>query len=67
VRPTVALEDACWQVLITLTQEALAEMAGASRATVNQVLREEERRGTIELQRGKTLVLATEELKRRSR
>jgi len=34
---------------------------------VNQVLREEERQGTIELQRGKTLVLDTEELKRRSR
>jgi hypothetical protein len=42
-------------------------MAGASRAMVNQVLREEERRGTIELQRGKTHVLDTEELKRRSR
>jgi CRP/FNR family cyclic AMP-dependent transcriptional regulator len=54
-------------VLITLTQVAPAEMAGASRATVNQVLREEERRGTIELQRGKALVLDTEELKRRSR
>jgi hypothetical protein len=34
---------------------------------VSRVLREEERRGTIELQRGKTLVLDTEELKRRSR
>ena len=33
----------------TLTQEALAELAGAARPTVNQVLREEEKRGTIEL------------------
>lgn len=53
--------------LITLTQEAIAELAGASRATVNQVLREEEKRGTIELQRGKTRVLNLEELQKRGR
>jgi predicted transcriptional regulator len=30
---------------ISLTQEALAELAGASRATVSEVLRVEEKRG----------------------
>ena len=55
------------EALITLTQESLAELAGASRATVNQVLREEERRGLIELLRGKTRVLDVEALARRAR
>jgi CRP-like cAMP-binding protein len=41
---------------VPLTQEALAEMAGTSRATVNRVLREEERSGTLELRRGQTVV-----------
>jgi CRP-like cAMP-binding protein len=51
---------------VPLTQEVIAELTGASRPTVNQVLREEERRGTIELQRGKTVVLDIESLTRRS-
>jgi CRP-like cAMP-binding protein len=51
---------------IVLTQEALAELAGASRATVNQVLRDEEKRGTIELQRGKTLIHDLGALRRRA-
>jgi CRP/FNR family cyclic AMP-dependent transcriptional regulator len=54
-------------VEITLTQESLAGLAGASRATVNQILREEEKRGTIELQRGKTRILDLDELSRRAR
>jgi CRP-like cAMP-binding protein len=41
---------------LPLTQEELASSAGASRATVNRVLREEERRGTVELRRGKTVI-----------
>jgi len=53
--------------VIALTQEVVAELAGATRATVNQVLREEERQGTIELQRGKTVVLDVEALRRRAR
>lgn len=53
--------------LITLTQEMIAELAGASRATVNQVLRDEEKRGALELQRGKTRLLDTEALARRAR
>jgi CRP/FNR family transcriptional regulator, cyclic AMP receptor protein len=44
-------------VLVSLTQESLAELAGASRSTVNQVLRAEERRGLIELKRGKTRIV----------
>jgi CRP/FNR family cyclic AMP-dependent transcriptional regulator len=52
---------------IPLTQEQLAELAGTSRATVNKVLREEQERGTVELRRGKTLVLQPEELARRAR
>jgi CRP-like cAMP-binding protein len=52
---------------IVLTQEALAHLAGASRATVNQVLREEERRGTVVLERGKTRIPDTEALARRAR
>jgi CRP-like cAMP-binding protein len=52
---------------IPLTQEQLAELAGTSRATVNKVLREEQERGTVELRRGKTLVLQAEELARRAR
>ena len=43
-------------VTIPLTQEELAEMAGTSRATVNRVLREDERKGVVELRRGKTVV-----------
>jgi CRP-like cAMP-binding protein len=52
---------------VPLTQEALAEMAGTSRATVNRVLREEERSGTLALRRGQTLILDVGELARRTR
>jgi CRP/FNR family transcriptional regulator, cyclic AMP receptor protein len=52
---------------IPLTQEELAEMAGASRATVNAVLRQEQERGTIELRRGRITVTKSEELARRAR
>jgi CRP/FNR family transcriptional regulator, cyclic AMP receptor protein len=52
---------------IPLTQEQLAELAGTSRATVNKVLREEQGRGTVELRRGRTLVLQPDELARRAR
>ena len=52
---------------IPLTQEQLAELAGTSRATVNKVLRDEQERGTVELRRGRTLVLDRDELARRAR
>jgi CRP/FNR family cyclic AMP-dependent transcriptional regulator len=44
------------EVVIPLTQEDLAGVAGVARPTVNRVLREEERRGTIRLSRGKIIV-----------
>jgi CRP-like cAMP-binding protein len=53
--------------VIPLTQEELAEFAGAARATVNRVLREEQARGTLELQRGRTRILNPDELSRRAR
>jgi CRP/FNR family cyclic AMP-dependent transcriptional regulator len=53
--------------LIPLTQEVLAELAGTSRATVNRVLNEEERRSTVAVERGKTRVLDLEALARRAR
>lgn len=51
--------------VIPLTQEELAEFAGAARATVNRVLREQQARGTLELQRGKTRILDPDALERR--
>jgi CRP/FNR family transcriptional regulator, cyclic AMP receptor protein len=42
---------------VPLTQEELAEIAGTTRATVNRVLREHERRGTVALRRGRIVVL----------
>jgi CRP-like cAMP-binding protein len=44
-------------VTIAITQEALAGMAGATRSTVNQVLRREASRGVLELERGRIRVL----------
>ena len=52
---------------LPLTQEELAASAGASRATVNRVLREEERRGTVELRRGKTVIRDWDALIKRAR
>lgn len=43
-------------VVIPLTQEELAGLAGASRTTVNQVLRSLEEKGLVELARGRTIV-----------
>jgi len=48
---------------VPLTEEQLASFAGTSRATVNRVLRDEERRGTIELRRGRTVVRDAELLR----
>jgi len=43
--------------VIPLTQEEIAGLAGTSRATVNRVLRAEEKAGSLELTRGRTTVL----------
>lgn len=47
---------------VPLPQEALAELAGTSRATVNRVLREQEERGVVELGRAKIVVLERDAL-----
>jgi CRP-like cAMP-binding protein len=54
-------------VEVPLTQEELAGLAGSSRATVNQVLRAEQEKGTIELKRGATRVLDPDALAKRAR
>jgi CRP-like cAMP-binding protein len=53
--------------VVPLTQEELAAMAGTSRATVNRVLRDEERSGTVALRRGQVTVTGLDELERRCR
>jgi CRP/FNR family transcriptional regulator, cyclic AMP receptor protein len=51
--------------VVPLRQEDLAGLAGTSRATVNRVLRAEAERGTVELRRGKTVILDADELAHR--
>lgn len=51
---------------IRVTQDQLAALAGVSRATVNAVLSEERRRGTIEVKRGSTLIVDRDALARRA-
>jgi CRP/FNR family cyclic AMP-dependent transcriptional regulator len=53
--------------VIPLTQEDLAGLAGATRATVNRVLRKEEKAGTVALGRGRLSILDQETLVRRAR
>jgi CRP-like cAMP-binding protein len=52
--------------VIPLTQGDLASLAGTSRATVNRVLRDAERRGEVEVRRGRTAVLDAVTLVRRA-
>lgn len=52
---------------VALTQEELAQLAGTSRATVNRVLRDEEKRGALRLDRGRVTVLDPDALRRRAR
>jgi len=47
---------------VRLTQDDLASLAGTSRATVNRVLRDAQRRGALELRRGRVLVAEPEAL-----
>ncbi len=55
------------EAIVPITQEDLADMAGTSRATVNRVLRDEEKRGVLELARGRTVVRDLDQLRKRSR
>ena len=51
--------------VVPLTQEDIAAMAGTSRATVNRVVRDEAKRGAVELARGRITILDADELARR--
>jgi CRP-like cAMP-binding protein len=53
--------------VLLLTQETLAELAGTSRPTMNQILRDEEKRGAIELSRGRIRLVDLADLARRAR
>ena len=55
------------EVTIPLTQTELAELAGTSRATANQILRDEEERGAVRLERGRIVTLDRAGLARRAR
>ena len=52
---------------INLTQEDDATMAGTTRATLNAILKEEERRGIRALSRGRIVVKDRTELSRRAK
>ena len=52
---------------IPLTQEDLAGLAGATRGTVNRVLRREEENGALALKRGRVIVIDRAALGRRAR
>ena len=54
-------------IVIPLIPDDLAALAGTSRATVNRVLREEERHGAVALARGRTTVVDLEALEGRCR
>jgi CRP-like cAMP-binding protein len=54
-------------VVIPLTQENFAELAGTARGTVNRVLRDEQDRGVVALERGRVRVLDPEALASRVR
>jgi CRP/FNR family cyclic AMP-dependent transcriptional regulator len=53
-------------VVIFVTQEDIAGLAGSSRATVNRVLGEEERHGALERRRGRILLLDPRGLEERA-
>ena len=66
-RRLVELAETYESGVVPLTQEELAAMAGTSRATVNRVLRDEAKRGTVELRRGRVSLLDADDLGRRCR
>ena len=54
------------EVLVPLTQEDLAELAGVARPTVNRVLKREEEGGTLRLSRGSITITDRERLVQRA-
>jgi CRP/FNR family transcriptional regulator, cyclic AMP receptor protein len=65
--PIYGGDDGDTKVVIPLTQESLAELAGTARGTVNRVLREEQGRGAVRLERGLVRVLEPDALRARVR
>jgi CRP-like cAMP-binding protein len=55
------------EIAVPTTQQDLATMAGTSRGTVNRILREEERAGTVRLTRGRVVIVEPAELSKRAR
>lgn len=55
------------EIVIPLTQEELAGLAGTTRPTVNQALRSLEDAGVVRLRRGKTMIVDPDDLARRAR
>lgn len=53
--------------IVPLSQNEIAGLAGTSRATVNRVLRAEAKRGTVELNRGQTILVDPAALTRNAR
>jgi CRP-like cAMP-binding protein len=53
--------------VVPLTQESLAELAGTARGTVNRVLRDEQERGAVALERGRVRVVDPDGLAARVR
>lgn len=54
-------------IVVPLTQENLAELAGTARGTVNRVLRKEQELGTLAIERGRVRVLDPDRLATRVR
>jgi len=52
------------EVVIPLTQDDIAGLAGASRQLVNRVLKEDEERGTLRIGRGRTTIFDPEGIRR---
>jgi len=65
LRRLVELASLYGDDVVPLSQSEIAGLAGTSRATVNRVLRAEEKRGTVQLQRGTTTLLDPLALSRR--
>ena len=55
------------EAVVPLTQENLAELSGTARGTVNRVLRDEQERGAVLLERGRVRILEPEALRARVR
>jgi CRP/FNR family cyclic AMP-dependent transcriptional regulator len=61
-----ASEEDGGEVVVPLTQDHLADLAGTSRITVNRTLRGEQERGTLELARGRTVIRDVEAIEARA-